>query len=121
VRHILGEHQLLVEIDIGVRQIDSENGVVVADARAQQQRLLAVEQHLKVRQMPRVAKENAVRPPGRRPDVGKTVEYGEAITVFEGAAGPGGGAGRRNIEGGFWNLLDQRRGRVLSKQWITSG
>ena len=63
--------------------------------------------------MPRVAKENAVGPPGRRPDVGIAVEHGEAITVLEGAAGPRGGAGRRNVERGFRNLLDQRRGRVL--------
>ena len=32
VQHVLGQHQLLVEIDIGIGQIDGENGVVVADA-----------------------------------------------------------------------------------------
>src|ERR1043166_6123554 len=68
--------------------------------------------------MPRVAKENAVGAPNRRPDVGITVEHGEAITVLEGATRAGGGAGRRNVEGGFRNLLDHRRGRVLSKQWM---
>ena len=66
--------------------------------------------------MARVAKENAVRSAGRRADVGMTVEHGEAVTVLEGAAGPCGGSGRRNVERGFRNLLDQRRGRALPKQ-----
>ena len=32
VQHVLGQHQLLIEIDVGIGQIDGENGVVVADA-----------------------------------------------------------------------------------------
>src|SRR5215207_7632696 len=120
VQYVFWQHELLVDVDVWVGQIDGENGVVVADARAQKQQLFAVEQHLQVREMARVAKENAVRSVSRRADVGMAVEHSEAVAVLQGSAGTCGGSGRRNIERGLRNLLEQWRGRVLPKQWMGS-
>src|SRR4029078_721378 len=93
-----------------------ENRVVVADIGAEQQRLLAVEQHLQVREMAGIREENAVRPAGRCPDVGMAVEHDKAVAMLEGTARPCGGSRPRNVEGDLRNLVDQRRGRVLPKQ-----
>ena len=116
VQHVFRLHEFLILIDVGIGQVDSEDGVVVADIRAQQQRLLAVEQHFQVREIARVAKENAVGPARRCPDIGMAVEHGEAIALLEGAAGPSGGSCSRNVEGSFRNLLDRRCGRDVAKQ-----
>ena len=89
------------------------DGIVVADVRAQQQRLLPVQQHLQVGDVTRVTKENAVRTARRRSDVGMAVEHGEAITMLEGAAGSCGRSRTRNIKRNFGNFLDQRCGRIL--------
>ena len=51
----------------GIGQIDGEDGIVVADVGAQQQRLHAVDQQLETREIARVAMENAVGPPADAP------------------------------------------------------
>ena len=112
-----GSTSCSVDIDIRIGQVDGEDGVVVADVGAQQQRLLAVEQQFQTRQIARVAIEDAVRSAGRRADVAMAVEHDEAVAVLEGAARPRGGSGRWNVERGFRSLLDERRGRVLPRQW----
>ena len=105
VQYVFWQHELLINVDIWVGQIHGENGVVIANAGAQQQQFLAVEQHLQIREMPRVAKENSVHPTGRSSNISMAVEHGKAVTVLEGAAGTCGGSGRRNVERSFRNLL----------------
>src|SRR5512142_250517 len=89
---------------------------IVAQSGAQQQRLSAVEQHFQVREIARVAIENAVGSAGRRPDVCMTVEHGEAIALLERAARPSRGSRTRNVERCFGNLLDRSCDRALAKQ-----
>ena len=74
--------ELLIEKDVGIGQIDDEDGVVIADVRAKQQRLQAVEQYFEVREIAGVAKKDPVRSTRRRADVGVTVEHGEAVALL---------------------------------------
>ena len=67
MQYVFRLRQFLIEIDIGVGQIDDEDGIVVTHVRAQQQRLPAIEQHFKMRQIARVAKDKCRRfPPASR-------------------------------------------------------
>src|SRR6478752_973770 len=116
VQHVFRLAELLIKKDVGIRQIDDKDGVVVADVRTQQQGLRAVEQYFEVRQIAGVAKEDAVGPARRCADVGVTVEHGEAVALLEGAAGPCRGSRPGDVERGLRSLLDQRFGRAWAKQ-----
>ena len=120
VQDVLGQHKLVVEIDVGIGQVDGQRRIVVAHARTQQQRLVAVEKYLQVREIPCVGKENSVRSAHRRADVGVCVKHGEAVAVLEGAPGPCGSAGGRNVEGRFRAFLDRGNGCALAKQRVAS-
>ena len=67
VQRVFRLHQLAVEVDVRVGQIDGEDGIVVAHVRTEQQSLPAVEQQFEMREMAGVAKENAIGPPGAAP------------------------------------------------------
>ena len=116
MQYVFRLHKLAVEIDVGIRQVDCEERVVIADGRAQQQRLFAVQQQFEVREISRVAKENAVGAPTHRADICIAVEHREAIALLERAARARRGSCARNIEGCFRDLIDQLCGRGMTKQ-----
>jgi hypothetical protein len=105
VQHVLWQDELLVEIDIGIGQIDGEDRIVIANVRSQQERTRSIQQQFKARQIARVATENAVRASWLCADVGMAVEHGKAVTVFQSAAWPRGGGGSRDVERSLDDLI----------------
>ena len=103
---VLRQDQFVVEIDVGIGEVDGENDIVVPHVRAEQQRLQAVELELEARQMAGVAVEHPVLPGRERADVAGTVEYGEGVPVLEHAARLLERTPRRNVEGRFLGRLD---------------
>ena len=108
MKRVLRQHELLLEIDVGIGQIDGQQCIVVAHIGAQQQKLSAVELQFEQPEETRVAAIQPVRAAGRGADVAMAVENREAVVVFEIPAWTRRGAGRRNIERHLRNLLDQR-------------
>ena len=105
VQRILWQNRLLIENDVGVGQINGEDRIVIADVGAEQQRLLAVEQNLQLRQVTRVVKKQAVGAARRRADIGIAVDDRKTVAVFQRAAGPRRCSGPRYIERGFLEIF----------------
>ena len=85
-----------VQLDVGVGEIDGESRLVLVDDRAQEERPLAVQPELQMRQVAGVAIEKPFRGVLDRADVAIAVEHGEGIAVLQVAERP----------------LDQRRLRL---------
>jgi hypothetical protein len=85
-------------VDVRIGQVDGENGVVVAEIGAEQQRLHAVDQHLEMRQIAGVEIEEAVRSAMRGADIAVAVEHDEAVAMLHGSPRPRRRFGRRNVE-----------------------
>ena len=98
VQGVLRQHEMLVEIHVGIGQIDRQQRVVVAQVGAEQQRLHPVEQQFEMREKTRVAVEQAVGAAGRRADIAVAVEHDERVVVLERAARPRDRTRRWNIE-----------------------
>src|SRR5262249_61091513 len=60
VQGVLGQNEVMLEIDVGIGQIDGQLRIVVAHVGAEQQRLRAVEQKLEMREKTRVAMKEPV-------------------------------------------------------------
>ena len=116
MQHILRQDEIAIEVNIRVGQVDGQDGIVVADIRAQQQQLHSVQQHLEARKVAGVLKEDAVRSARRRSDVGMTIQHRETVAVFERAARTGGGPGRRDVERCLRKFFEQRGSGLLLKQ-----
>ena len=101
VHGVLQQHDPAVDVDVWVGQVDVVVEVVVLDRGAQQQRLGAVDHQLEVREIARVAVEQAVGSAARGADVAVAVEHGEGVVVLERAPRPRGRAGRRDVERRF--------------------
>ncbi len=83
MHRVLGKHDVLVGVDVGVGEVDLQVEVVVPDGGAEQQRLGAVDQELEVGEVARVAVEQPVRPAGGGADVAVAVEHREGIVVLQ--------------------------------------
>ncbi len=101
VERVLLQDDALVEIDVGIGEIDAEHRIVVAHVEAEQQRRHAVEKKLEAREEARIRIEQAVGAARRRAHVAMTVEHRKRVAVLEHAARTGGRPGRRNVEGNF--------------------
>jgi len=109
VQRVLLEHDAVVGEDVGVGEIDAEDGVVVAQVAAEQQRLHVVDEHFEARQEPRVAMVEPVAGPGRCADVAVRVDDEEAVAMLESAARPRDRDGRRDV-GRTLGLVRGRQG-----------
>ena len=98
---VLQQDDPAVGVDVGVGEIDVVVEIVVLDRRAQQQRLGAVDHQLQVREVARVAVEQAIGAAAGGADVAVAVEHGKGVVVLERAPRARGGAGSRDVEGRF--------------------
>src|SRR5688572_21487931 len=85
-----------VQFDVGIGEVDGESRLVLVDYRAQEERPLAVQPELQMRQVAGVAIEKPLRGVLDRADVAVAVENGEGIAMLQIAERP----------------LDQRRLRL---------
>ena len=108
VQGVLRQHEVIVEIHVGIGQIDRQQGVVVAHVGAEQQRLHAVEQKLEMREETRVAMKQPVGAAGRGADIAVAVEHEEGIVVLERTARPRRRARRRNVERSLGNRVERQ-------------
>ena len=108
VQGVLRQHQMIVEIHVGIGEVDRQQRVVVAQVGPEQQRLHAVEQQLEMREETGVAVEQPVGAAGRRADIAVAVEHGEGVVVLERAARPRGRARCWNIERRFRNGIERQ-------------
>ena len=97
---------------VGIGEIDGQQRVVLARIGAEQQRPIAIEVKLQLRQMARVVVVEPVRAAAVSCDIAKMVEDGEGVTVLQ---DPGArlakGTGRFDAELGFaFAGLDRRYG-----------
>ena len=86
-RVLLQDHALICEY-VRVGQVDDQRGVVVAQVRAQLQRLRVIHHELQPRQKPGVAVEHSVTASGGCAHVAKVVEDNEGVVVLERAPRP---------------------------------
>ena len=105
---VLGQNEAMVEIHVGIGQIDGQLRIVVAHVGAEQQRLRAVEQKLEMREKTRVAMKQPVDAAGRCAHITVAVENEEGIVVLEGAARARRRARRRNIERRLGNNFERQ-------------
>jgi hypothetical protein len=125
MQRVLGQRQFLIDIHVGIGQIDRQHRVVVARIGSQQQRLRSVEQKFQVSEIACVSIEKPIGRTDRRTDVAVAVKNREAVAILESAAWSGGGPRGGDVEGNFGNPLGEgvgRRGRLLrqdaaSDQW----
>ena len=82
---VLLQHDVLAGVDIGIGEIDREQGVVVAHIGAEQQRLHVVQPQLEVRKKARIGVEQSVRAARGRADVPMAVDHDESVAVLQGA------------------------------------
>src|SRR5262249_27589836 len=120
MQRVLRQGEMLVDVDVWIGEVDREHGIIVAHVRAQQQELHAVEQKLETREETRVGMKDAVGSADRGTDVAVAVEHGEAVAVLQRSARPRRGAGRRDVEGNFWNRIDEQ-GRRLYRRFRQCG
>ena len=111
MQHVLGQHDPIVAIDVGIAEVDSQGRVVVAQIGAEQQRLHVIQHQLQPGEIARIGIEQAVRPAGGSADVAVTVKHDEGVIVLERTPRPRRGARHRNIERLFRNDRIGRAGR----------
>ena len=78
-----GDHEPVAPPIIGVREVDGEQGVVVLDRRAQDQRPLASELELEAREEAGVLVVEAELAEPHRGDVAEAIEHRERVAVLE--------------------------------------
>src|SRR5262245_171696 len=115
MQRVLRQGKMLIDVDVGIGEVDREHGIVVTHVRAEQQELHAVEQKLETREKARVGMKDAVGSAGRGADVAVAVEHGEAVAMLQRSARPRRRAGRRDVEGNFWNRIDEQSRRLYRR------
>ena len=100
VHGIFFQHDTLIGHDVGIGQVDDQRRVVVAQIRAEQQRLRVVDPQFEPREKPRVAVEQPVGSLGCA-DIAMAVEHDEGVVMLERQSRPGRGRGGGNVEGSF--------------------
>src|ERR1700730_11065409 len=88
MQRVLLNNDLAVDINVQIGQVGRQQGIVVAEAEAQQQRLATVHRKLQVRKKAGIVMKKAVWAAGRYPDVAVAVQHRKGVTVFERAASP---------------------------------
>src|SRR5262249_39230306 len=94
VKRVLFKDDPLVLVDIRIGQIDAEDGIVVADTRAQQQGCRSLHAQLEIREKSGIAMEQPVRAPSTGANVAVAVEHDEGVAVLENPARPRSQCGR---------------------------
>ena len=117
VNAVLAQAAAARPVGVRVGEIDAEQGIVVLDGRAEEERPAAVQRELVARQEPGVFVEDALGCPLAGEDVAVVVEHGEGIAVLEGAGAPlQQRRGGRNVElhlGGIVRCFRWRRVRIV--------
>ena len=122
MQQVLLQHDPSVDEEVRVGEVDRQQGVVVAQVRAEQQRLLAVHQKFEMRQEARVVVKQPIGVARRGADVAISVHHGEGITVFERPARPGRRSRCRDIERRLGNsVVGECCGQGLVGRHGTSG
>ncbi len=119
MQRVLLQHEALVEIDVRIGEVDVQDRVVVAQVRAEQQQLHAVDQDLEPRHEPRVVAEQPVAAAGRGADVAMRVDQQEGVVVLERSPGPGRRPGRGYVERRLGNRFDLRRACAGDRRAVT--
>ncbi|MBB2754610.1 UNVERIFIED_ORG: hypothetical protein GGI57_005345 [Rhizobium aethiopicum] len=84
MNEIVAEKKLSTLVEqIGVRKIAGEHRIVVAQRRRQEHRPSAIDRQMQMRQVPRIAMEDAVRTFWSREKIAVMVENGEGVSVLE--------------------------------------
>src|ERR1700722_4182310 len=96
-------------VDVGIGEIDTENAVVIGKVRPQEEGLNAVDQHLEMRKIARVAFEQAVRTARRSTDVAVAIEHEEAVVMLHSGPQPNWGRGCRQRKWRGGGRLTSRR------------
>ena len=109
---VLFQNDPVVTVDIGIGQVDAQDGVVVAQVGAEQEWRHAVELQFEAGEEARVAAEQPVRSADRGADVAVAVEHGKAVAALQRPAWPGGRGRGRNVERRFQCQVDKRGHRL---------
>src|SRR5205814_1918341 len=72
---VLRQNQVIVEINIRIREVDRQRRIVIANVRSEQQRLHAVEQQFKLGDVSRVAVKQPIGPAGGGADIAVAVDH----------------------------------------------
>ena len=83
VHGVLGQHQRLALLDVGIGEIDVEHRVVGAHGRAQQQRAALLDGELQARKKPRVLVIEAQRIAAAAGEIAVMIEQREGIAVLQ--------------------------------------
>src|SRR6478752_2605500 len=76
-------HYLAVAPDIGISSVNSEDGVVLSDGRAQQQRAVLSELQSQPGQKSRVLVKQSEFAGAKRLDIAKSIENSEHVSLFQ--------------------------------------
>src|SRR5271156_2434802 len=98
VQQVFLKDDAVVVVDVGIGEIDTENAVVVGKVGPQEERLKSVDQQLEMREIARVAFEQAIGAARRSTDVAVAIEHEEAVVVLHSAPQPDCGLGCRHIK-----------------------
>ena len=109
MQHVLLQHDPALAIDVGIGEIDRQRRIVVAQVRAEQQRLHLVQHELEPGEIAGIGVEQPVRSAGGRADIAMAVEHDEGVVVLERAPRPRRGPGHRNVERRFRDHFDGSR------------
>jgi hypothetical protein len=106
VQHVFLQHDPALTIHIGLGEIDGQRGIVIAQARAGQQRLHFVQRQFEPGEIAGVGVEKTIGSAGGRTDVAMAVEHHERVVMFERTARASGGPGHRCGEWRFRDVFD---------------
>ena len=110
---ILWQHNLLINEDVRVGQVDDECRIVIAQVRAKQQRRTVIDQQLQAREESCVTEKQPVGTSRRGAEIAVAVEHREGIVVLEHTPQPRRRLRRGNIE----RLL----GVLEDRDWLGCG
>ena len=80
---VLFQDDVLIGNQVGIRQIDGQCGVIVAQVRAEQERWCVIHQELETRKIASVAIEQPVGSRRRRTDIAMIVAYHKRIVMLQ--------------------------------------
>ena len=80
---VLFQDDVLIGNQVGIREIDGQCGVIVAQVRAEQERWCVVDQELEAREKAGVAVEKSVGCCRRRTDVTMIVADDKGVVMFQ--------------------------------------
>lgn len=113
VQRVFGKRQFVLEIDVGIGQIDRKQRVVVTQIGAEQQELVAIEQQLELPKKSRIATINSIGTAWAGSNIAVAVENREAIVMLQIASRAGRGPGRGDVKRNLRDLFDQCDSGVL--------